>query len=120
MEQSDEFNYDGDNMLIGANRLNIDAKNYMNSGINVRRDLEEFKLDIEDYLIAIPNYEFGPRTDNLTKEGVLIDLHTNLDRINKLLQMDSIRGGKRSIRNKKTKKRKRTKRRRSKRIYYRK
>ena len=92
----------------------------MDSNINVRSDLEEFKLDIEEYLRDISEYEFGPRTDNLTKEGILVDLHTNLDRINKLLQMDSISGGKRSRRNKRTKKIKKRKRRSFKRIYYKK
>lgn len=50
MEETIPFNYNGDNMLIGANRLNIDIKNYMDSGTNDIKDLEEFTFDIEEYL----------------------------------------------------------------------
>jgi hypothetical protein len=106
-------NYNNDNMLIGANNLNNQIKAYLNRNSipdDNQYNLEEFKLDIEEYLRDIPPYNFRPRTDGLTKEGIIGDLEYNLSRINEELSRIGRRntGGKSSIRKvKKTRKVKR-------------
>jgi hypothetical protein len=111
------LNYNGENMLNGANRLNIRIKEYMdnknltpdhisNLDEDIKNELIEFKLDIVDYMPDMERYTFAPRNDRLTKEGVLEDLRINLDRINKVLAAadTNITGGKRKSRkNKKSK-----------------
>lgn len=114
-------NYNGENMLVGANNLNNQIKGYLdrleqehrNIDNVVRSNLEEFRLDIEDprdgFLPSIENYAFAtPRSDRLTKEGVLVDLHINLDRINDIL---SSRSGGKKRKPKKTRKMRKSKRR---------
>jgi hypothetical protein len=96
--------YNGDNMLIGANNLNNEIKQYLETGRDASV-LEDYKLDLEEYLNDIPPYNFSPRSDNLTKEGILTDLNENLRRINQLSLTE--RGGKRKAkRNKKTRSKK--------------
>lgn len=83
-------------MLDFANNLNNEIKNYLNSlDDHPLRDqpgyihsissnmLERLKQKIETHIANITNYDFAPRTDRLTKEGVLTDLNMNLDRINR-------------------------------------
>ena len=119
MSSNISLNYNGENMLDGANRLNIRIKEYMDSknltpddisnvDRDIRNDLIEFKLDIVDYMPDMERYNFAPRNDRLTKEGVMEDLRINLDRINKILAAvdRNITGGKRKSR--KNKKSKRT------------
>ena len=85
-------NYNGENMLVGANLLYIKIKNFINehegnqsdSGF-VRYMLVEYLKDIDEYITDISAYEFAPRSDNLTKEGILIDLENTKVRINGLL-----------------------------------
>jgi hypothetical protein len=85
-------NYNGENMLVGANLLYIKIKNFINehegnqsdSGF-VRYMLVEYLKDIDEYITDITAYDFAPRTDNLTKEGILIDLENMKVRINNLL-----------------------------------
>jgi vacuolar-type H+-ATPase subunit I/STV1 len=86
-------NYNGENMLYGANKLNIDIKNFINF-ITARREnrhpddkhtLQEYILDIDEYIRDITAYNFAPRTDRLTKEGVLVDLSNTKKNINDLL-----------------------------------
>jgi hypothetical protein len=117
MASNISLNYNGENMLNGANRLNIRIKEYMdnknltpdnisNLDEDIKNDLIEFKLDIVDYMPDMEQYTFAPRNDRLTKEGVLEDLRINLDRINKVLAAanTNITGGKRKSRkNKKSK-----------------
>lgn len=86
-------NYHGENMLIGANNLNRDIKRFIQnnygrygSPAEDMEVLEDYKLDIEEYLRDIEAYNFAPRTDRLTKEGILIDLRTNLQKINELIE----------------------------------
>lgn len=86
-------NYSGENMLIGANNLNRDIKRFIQNNYgrygSPAEDievLEDYKLDIEEYLRDIEAYNFAPRTDRLTKEGILIDLRTNLQKINELIE----------------------------------
>lgn len=107
--------YNGDNMLIGANNLNNEIKQYLETGRDASV-LEDYKLDLEEYLNDIPPYNFSPRSDNLTKEGILTDLNENLRRINQLSVTE--RGGKRKAkRNKKTRSKKmRSKKMRSRRV----
>ena len=83
-------NYDGENMLIGASKLNKDIKDYLNSPRRRSDDgyietLKEYREDINEYIADIVSYNFAPRVDGLSKEGILIDLETNLRRINKRL-----------------------------------
>lgn len=83
-------NYNGENMLIGASKLNKDVKDYLNS-LRRRSDdgyvetLEEYREDINEYIVDITSYDFAPRVDGLSKEGILKDLETNVTRINKRL-----------------------------------
>lgn len=134
-------NYNDENMLIGANRLNIKIKDYLNY-INyellvsqsisnefyndIQDSLTEYLEEINEYLRDISAYDFAPRNDRLTKEGVLADLYTNLDEIKKMLRyiinsidngtliIDDTIGGKRknkkTIKNKKSRKTKKSKR----------
>lgn len=102
-------NYDGDNMLIGANRLNEDIKRYLKSNNVYKHDLEEFKLDIEEYLRDIPPFEFKEREDDLTKDYVLDELRENLNQIEAKLQ--TMQGGRRKRRGTKHRNRKVQKRR---------
>jgi hypothetical protein len=102
-------NYNGENMLVGANLLYIKIKNFINehqgdqsnSGF-VRYMLVEYLKDIDEYIRDITAYNFAPRTDRLTKEGILIDLENTKTRINGLLSS----GGRRrkSIRRKTSRK----------------
>ena len=113
------LNRNPNNMLKGANRLNLEIKNYMDEGSIYREELEEFKESIEEYLEDIPPHEFGPGQGSLTKEGVIADLNTNLTRINNWLQTNGISGGKKRKNRKskrRSKKRRGTKKRRGKRI----
>lgn len=84
-------NYNGDNMLVGAERLNREIQNYMTSKNIDKNVLEEFKLDIEEYLRDIPPFNFAPREDDLTKEQVLIELKVNLYQIEMLLESNKER-----------------------------
>jgi hypothetical protein len=97
--------YNDENMLIGANKLNNDVKNYFEylhrEGLSHDTEdiLHDLKLDIEEYLRDIEPYDFAPRNDRLTKEGILVDLHINLDRINAFpSEFNSRSGGKRKKR----------------------
>jgi len=109
-------NYDGENMLCGANILNNKIKSYLNrieeEGLfhDTRKTLIEYKLDIQEYLGEINNYTFAPRTDRLTKEGILEDLRINLKRIETQLSNMPIHrnGGKRKTGKRKTRKGKKT------------
>lgn len=106
--------YNGERMLIGANKLNYYVKNYLQSSGNysmeeIKSDLEEFKLDLEEYINDITSYNFVmPRSDSLTKEGILNDLQFNLNEVNNKLA--NIQGGRKrkykSIKHKKNKKNK--------------
>lgn len=78
-------NYNGDNMLVGAERLTREIEKYIKSKNIDKNVLEEFKLDIEEYLRDIPPFNFAPREDDLTKEQVLIELKVNLYEIEMLL-----------------------------------
>lgn len=109
-------NYDGENMLCGANILNNKIKSYLNTieeeGFfhDSKKILKEYKLDIEEYLGEMHDYTFAPRDDRLTKEGIIEDLHMNLKRIKyQLLIMRGNRhGGKRKTEKRKTRKGKKT------------
>lgn len=101
--------YNGENMLIGANKLNNDIKKYFDmlhrEGLShdTEENLHEFKLDIEDYLRDIEPYDFAPRDDRLTKEGILVDLKMNLDRIDAFpSEYINTSGGKRKSRRRKS------------------
>ena len=81
-------NYSGENMLVGANSLYIRAKNFVelyerNPSIppDVLFTLREYLNDINRYIRDISAYNFAPRSDNLTKEGILIDLENMKVRI---------------------------------------
>lgn len=78
-------NYNGDNMLVGAEILNNQIRKYIKSRNVDKNVLEEYKLDIEEYLRDIPPFHFAPREDDLTKEQVLIELKVNLYKIDMLL-----------------------------------
>jgi hypothetical protein len=100
--------YNGERMLIGANKLNNKVKRYLEASSeysleDVRADLGEFKLDLEEYIADITPYNFTmPRSDNLTKEGILVDLQLNLNEVNNKLA-NRQQGGRRkhkSIKNK--------------------
>jgi hypothetical protein len=113
-------NYNGENMLYGANKLNNDIKFFLNdedtdiSLPDYREVILEYKADIEEYIRDIGEYNFRmPNEYGLTKEGILIDLNTNLKRIDKLLS--GTHGGKRRRKNKSKRKGKRGKTRRNKR-----
>jgi hypothetical protein len=100
--------YNGENMLIGANNLNNEIRQYLDSissDANVREDtlhtLEEYILDIDEYITDISAYEFAPRSDDLTKEGILADLNANLQQINQTISnMQQTAGKKRQRKNK--------------------
>jgi hypothetical protein len=105
--------YNGENMLIGANNLNNEVKQYLDSvssGANISEDtmniLTEYRMDIEEYIPDITDYEFAPRSDGLTKEGILIDLNENLQQINQTLSNMQQTAGKRRQRKNKRKSRK--------------
>lgn len=99
-------NYNGENMLCGANKLNNDIKSYLNrieeEGFfhDSKKILKEYKLDIEEYLGEMHDYTFAPRDDRLTKEGIIEDLHMNLERIlyNLSIMRGNRHGGKRKTR----------------------
>jgi hypothetical protein len=85
-------NYHGENMLIGANRLNKDIKRFIENTYgtyDMYEDdldvLQEFDNDIDKYLHDISPYNFAPRTDRLTKEGILVDLRENSQLIAQLI-----------------------------------
>ncbi len=84
-------NYNGDNMLVGAERLNSQIRKYMESKNIDKNVLEEYKLDIEEYLRDIPPFDFEPREDDLTKDQVLIDLKVNLYQIEMMLEQNKER-----------------------------
>jgi hypothetical protein len=90
-------NYNGDNMLIGANNLNNDIKSYINSVNATKDDLENYILDIDEYLRDIPPFNFRPRTDGLTKENILINLVETKNQIN--TRLETMQGGRRKKRN---------------------
>ena len=99
-------NYEGENMLIGANDLNNRIKSYMDmldeegSFPDSKGILDEYILDIEDYIPDIERYNFAPRDDRLTKEGILVDLGINLERVKDFLTRNypPASGGKRKLR----------------------
>jgi len=102
--------YNDEQMLVGANKLNNKVKSYLSASgeyslEDVRADLGEFKLDLEEYIADITAYNFiMPRSDGLTKEGVLNDLRINLNEVNNKLA--NRRGGrKRKYKSMKNKKR---------------
>jgi hypothetical protein len=81
-----------EDLLVSANRLNNDIKRFIENTYGTydmpSEDLymlEEFEERIENFLREIPSYNSPPRTDNLTKEGILIDLRGNLPRIAQLI-----------------------------------
>jgi len=81
-----------EDILVAANRLNNDIKRFIENTYGTydmpSEDLymlEEFQERIEKFLREIPSYNSSPRTDNLTKEGILIDLRGNLPRIAQLI-----------------------------------
>jgi hypothetical protein len=82
----ESLDYRGENMLVGANNLNNFVKHYLDSRRFDPVALEEYKLDLEEYIRDIKDYNFAPRTDNLTKEGILIDLNENLKRITEYME----------------------------------
>ena len=95
----------GDDMLIHANNLCIEIKNFISMGQNDSFDdevLRDYLVIIDEYIRDITSYDFAPRTDRLTKEGILIDLENTKTRINGLLSS----GGRRrkSIRRKTSRK----------------
>ncbi len=105
--------YNGENMLIGANNLNNEIKQYIysvSSGDNIREDtlhtLEEYILDIDEYIRDITDYDFAPRSDGLTKEGILIDLNENVQQINQTISNMQQTAGKRRQRKNKRKSKK--------------
>ncbi len=84
----------GEDMLIRANHLYIRIKTFIyerqvnQSNSNdpfVRYNLEQSLKNIDEYIRDISAYDFAPRSDNLTKEGILIDLENMKARINGLL-----------------------------------
>ena len=78
----------GENMLPEANNLCIEIKNFISMGHNDSFDnevLRDYIGIIDEYIIDITAYDFAPRTDRLTKEGILIDLENTKTRINGLL-----------------------------------
>lgn len=107
-------------LLDIANNLNIEIKNYLTSlDDHPLRDspgyihsissniLGRLKQKVETYIRDITNHDFAPRTDRLTKEGVLTDLNMNLDRINRQMAANvATNGGKRSKSNRKTNRKK--------------
>jgi len=102
--------YNDEQMLVGANKLNNKVKSYLSASgeyslEDVRADLGEFKLDLEEYIADITPYNFiMPRSDGLTREGVLNDLRINLNEVNNKLA--NRRGGrKRKYKSMKNKKR---------------
>jgi hypothetical protein len=94
--------YNGENMLIGANKLNNTIKQYL-SNIRpnadtieeIRDNLLEYRFELEEYILDISDYDFAPRRDNLTKRGILIDLRENVKILNKTLSELSQTGGRR-------------------------
>jgi hypothetical protein len=80
--------YQGEGMLVGANELCIEIKEFIEIDLNnslYRETLQEYLEMVEDYIRDIEDYDFAPRTDRLTKEGILIDLENTKVRINGLL-----------------------------------
>ena len=78
----------GDDMLIHANNLCIEIKNFISMGQNDSFDdevLRDYLVIIDEYIRDITGYDFAPRRDRLTKEGILIDLENTKTRINGLL-----------------------------------
>lgn len=80
--------YQGEGMLVGANELCIEIKEFIESDQHnslYRGFLQDYLVEVEDYIRDIEAYDFAPRTDRLTKEGILIDLENTKTRINGLL-----------------------------------
>jgi len=97
---------DSDDFLINVNDFNIFLKRYMDrNALNFTPDylMKLRNGTLRSYIDNLENNDYEPVTYDdgitLTKEGVLIDCRTNLDRINNLLST----GGKKR---KHTKKRK--------------
>lgn len=80
--------YQGEGMLVGANELCIEIKEFIEGNQHnslYRGFLQDYLVEVEDYIRDIKAYDFAPRTDRLTKEGILIDLENTKTRINALL-----------------------------------
>jgi len=80
--------YQSEGMLVGANELCIEIKEFIENDPHntlYRETLQEYLEMVEDYIRDIEDYDFAPRTDRLTKEGILIDLENTKVRINGLL-----------------------------------
>jgi hypothetical protein len=100
------------NMLLEASNVYLKAKKYINEGMAVlgeghtfiRPHLLSFLESIDNHIRRIREYpfEFTPRRDRLTKEGILIDLENMKARINDLLATN---GGRRKKSRKTTKSR---------------
>jgi hypothetical protein len=81
---------EGDNMLKSADILNTEITRYLLSK-NRRLDedyistLEDYKLDILEYMRDIPPYQFASRSDGLTKDEVIFELKKTLKKIELIL-----------------------------------
>jgi hypothetical protein len=100
------------NYLLAVNNILIEIKNYLDEfgNLNIRMILQAKRDDLISIIHRLETHEYEPvRLDSgtiLTKEGLLIDARTNLDRINNIL----VSGGKRKCSKRKCSKRKCSKR----------
>jgi hypothetical protein len=114
-EDEEGEDWEQDDLLAGANELNIKIKEYIDSHRNnqttpARERLEEYKTNIMGYLVDIGSQEFSPRPDRLTKAGIEEDLRNNLRMINSALSRGTGNKRKRKHHSKKKKDKSRSKR----------
>jgi hypothetical protein len=106
----DVSNYNRENLLFDANELNAEIKDDIKDG---DRDTLETRLEeVNDYIIAITEYTFAPRTDGLTKDNILRSLRDTKTTIEGLLSATGgrRRKGRKSRTGRKTRKTRKTRR----------
>ena len=95
--------------LNKLNSLNIKYKEDLDTGNMDRQKLIDMKNEIEFYLDLCESNGIPERSGDITKRGVMIDLNTNLDKINEILaEIDNseLEGGKRRRKSRKNKSKK--------------
>lgn len=110
-------NYNNEYMLIGANKKNQEVEKYLaliehESFDDVDEVLREFKLDLEEYINDIRNYNFRNAQDNIEKETILNRLEVNLQNVKRRLvsepEVENRGGGKRRRNKRRTRKMRKT------------
>ena len=80
-------------MFVGANKLNIRVKSFINyitansenRHPDDRQSFQDYSLFIDEYIEDISEYNFSPRSYNLTEDNILRTLENTKVRINGLL-----------------------------------